>query len=203
MNELSRAGLGPGELENLIEQALAEARARGVDQAEVAARHESGLSATARLGEVENLEYTNDRGLWITVYRGSRKGSASTSDIAAASIREAVAKACSFAEYTAADRYAGLADAELMCAEPQDLDLDHPWTLEAREAIRLAIECETAGRDSDARINNSEGATVSSHRGVRAYGNTHGFLDSFTKTATCSATIITAPRETPPISTKE
>ena len=174
--------LSPGELEDVVARALADARARGVDQAEAAASHDTGLSATARLGEVENLEYTNDRGLWVTVYRGSRKGSASTSDLSAPAVREAVAKACSFAEFTAADPYAGLADAALMCANPPDLDLDHPWPLDARDAIRLAVECEAAGL-ADPRINNSEGATVSSHRGTQAYGNTHGFLDSYTRTS--------------------
>ena len=80
-------------LEALVDQALAEAKKLGVDQAEVAASRDFGLSATARLGEVENLEYTNDRGLAVTVYCESRKGSASTSDVSPQAIRETVAKA--------------------------------------------------------------------------------------------------------------
>ena len=35
----------------------------------------------------------------------------------------------------------------------------------------------------DARITNSEGASVSSHRGVRVYGNTHGFLEGYPSTS--------------------
>ena len=73
--------MGREELENLVRMALEEATQRGVDQAEVVATSDTGLLVTARLGDVENLEYTNDRGLGITVYRESRKGSASTSDI--------------------------------------------------------------------------------------------------------------------------
>lgn len=179
----SRASLGRDELEALVRYAIDEARREGVDQAEVAASHDIGLAATARLGDVENLEYTNDRGVGITVYRDSKKGSASTSDITAEAIREAVLKACAFATYTAADPHAGLADAELMCADIPDLDLDHPWSLEAAEAIELAIRCEDAGLKHDSRINNSEGATVSTNRGTRAYANTHGFVGSYTKTS--------------------
>jgi PmbA protein len=163
--------------------ALDEAREHDVDQAEVAASHDTGLAATARLGDVENLEYTNDRGVGITVYKNSRKGSASTSDISADAIRESVVKACSFADITASDQYAGLADADLMCTDIKDLDLDHPWTLEARDAITLAIETEAAALTSDKRIGNSEGATVSTNRGSRAYGNTHGFVGSFSRTS--------------------
>ncbi len=184
MSEVQAAqSLGPQELEDIVASALAEAQARGVDQAEVAVSHDMGLAATARLGDVENLEYTNDRGIGITVYCGRRKGNASTSDISGEAIREAVGKACAFASYTAEDEYAGLADADRMCTEVPDLDLDHPWVLDATAAIDLAIACEAAALGHDKRISNSEGATVWTNRGVRAYGNTHGFVGSYAKTS--------------------
>lgn len=175
--------LGPSELEALVQEALHEARRQGVDQAEVAASHDTGLAATARLGDVENLEFTNDRGLGITVYKDRRKGSASTSDISPEAVREAVSKACAFSTYTAKDEYAGLAEAELMCADLRDLDLDHPWPIDSAEAIAMAIECEHIAMKYDSRINNSEGATVSSNRSSRTYGNTHGFVGSYSKTS--------------------
>lgn len=175
--------LGPEELEEIIASTLAEARRRGMDQAEVAVSHDIGLAATVRLGEVESLEYTNDRGIGITVYCGSRKGSASTSDISGDAIREAVGKACTFASYTAEDKHAGLADADRMCTDVPDLDLEHPWDLDATAAIDLAMACEASALDYDKRISNSEGATVWTNRGVRAYGNTHGFIGSYAKTS--------------------
>ena len=92
-------------------------------------------------------------------------------------------KACSFAELTAADEFAGLADAGLMCTDIRNLDLDHPWELDADAAIALAIECENAGRSVDSKISNSEGATVATNRGVRAYGNSHGFVGSYARTS--------------------
>ena len=161
MGEVQAAqSFGQQELEDIIASTLAEARKRGVDQAEVAVSHDIGLAATARLRDVESLEYTNDRGIGVTVYCGSRKGSASTSDISAEAIREAVAKACTFASYTAEDKYAGLADADRMCTELPDLDLDHPWALDAAAAIELAIACEAAALGYDKRISNSEGDGV-------------------------------------------
>ncbi len=182
MNEVTSSELpGPEKLEALVQLALEEAAMLGVDQAEVAASHDTGLSATVRLGEVESLEYSNDRGVWVTVYRDSRKGSASTSETTPEAIREIVAKANSFALLMAEDVHSGLADAELMCSGILDLDLDHNWDIDASRAIELALECETAALSYDKRINNSEGATVSSNRGVRAYGNSHGFVGSFRK----------------------
>ena len=184
MTEIAkRESLGPEALEGLVTLALDEAKRLGVDQAEVAASQDIGLSATARLGDVENLEFTNDRGIGITVYKDSRKGNASTSDITPAAIREAVAKTCSFAKLTAQDTYAGLADADRMATEQIDLDLDHPWDLDANAAIELAIETERAALAYDKRISNSEGGTVATNRGSRAYGNTHGFIGSYTRTS--------------------
>ncbi len=183
MGKPARGGsLGRDELESIVEMALDEARKQGAEQAEVAVSHDNGLSATARHGEVENLEYTNDRGIGITVYKDSCKGNASTSDISPTAIREAVSKACTFATVTARDRYAGLADPQLMCTDIVDLDLDHPWGIDAAAAIAIAIEAEAAALNFDKRISNSEGATVSTNRSMRAYGNSHGFLGSVSRT---------------------
>lgn len=184
MNEtVQQNSADQAELSSVVRDVLAEAVRLGADQAEAAASHDIGLSVTARLGDVENLEYTNDRGVGVTVYFKSRKGSASTSDFSPAALREAVAKACSFARYTAEDEHAGLADADRMAVDPPDLDLAHPWDLSSTEAIRIAVQCEDAARDYDKRITNSEGATVSTGSGARAYGNTHGFAGSFQRTS--------------------
>jgi PmbA protein len=184
MNALpSRTALNQKDLEDIVLQVLEEAKKQGADQAEAAASHDIGLCATARLGDVESLEYTNDRGLGITVYKDQKKGNASTSDFNPAALREAVTKACTFANFTAADEHAGLADADLMAQDPADLDLAHDWHLQSDDAIRYAIECEDAARSFDKRITNSEGATVNSSGGVRVYANSHGFLGGFPKTS--------------------
>lgn len=179
----SRTSLDQCDLEELIQLVLDEAMKQGADQAEVAASHDYGLGATARLGDVENLEYTNDRGMGVTVYHGSKKGSASTSDFSIGALREAVTKASTFARYTAVDKCAGLADAELMASVIPDLELAHEWQVDANAAIKIAIACEDAARNYDTRISNSEGATVASSSGVRAYGNSHGFIGCFPRTS--------------------
>ena len=99
-----RESLGREDLEAIVKMALDEAHDLGADQAEVAASQDNGLATTARLGDVENLEYTNDRGIGVSVYKNSCKGSASTSDVSPQAIREAVAKACTFADVTESDQ---------------------------------------------------------------------------------------------------
>jgi len=167
------------ELQEVVSGALAEARAAGATQAEADASLQKGLTVTVRLGEVDTIEYQRDRGLAVTVYFGHSKGSASTADLRPAAVRETVMKACSIARHTAADPCAGLADPEALAREIPNLDLDHPWEIEPEEAIVLARNCEAAGLSCDVRLKNSEGATLASHRGVRVYGNSHGFLAGF------------------------
>ncbi len=164
------------ELESVVAHALDAARAAGATQAEADASLQKGLTVSVRLGEVETVEYQRDRGLGITVYFGARKGSASTADLSASAVADMVAKACAIARHTAEDDCAGLADPALLAREFPDLELDFPWNIEPDAAVAIARDCEAEGRAVDARLANSEGASVATHRGVRVYGNTHGFL---------------------------
>jgi PmbA protein len=170
------------QLESLARDVLSEAKAQGASAAETAVSFGAGLSVTVRMGDVETLEFNRDRGLGVTVYFGQRKGSASTSDWGRAAIKETVRAACSIARYTAEDDCAGLADAALMAHDIPDLDLCHPWSLDAEGAIAIACACEDQARSLDKRITNSEGASVSSHHGITVYGNTHDFLGGYSGT---------------------
>ncbi len=163
----------------LVEIALAEAKTLGASQAEAAVSMDTGLSVSARLGEVETVEYQRDRGMGVTVYFGTRKGTASTADLSPDGLRETVAKACSIARFTAEDPCAGLPDPDTLATTFPDLDLCHPWDVTPERACELAIACEAAAMAVDPRITNSEGAGISTHRGVRAYGNSLGFLGAY------------------------
>jgi len=180
------------DLQDLVTLALGEARALGASEAEVGVSVETGLSVTARLREVETLEYQRDRGMGVTVYRGKRKGSASTGDLSASAIRDTVAKAYSIAGFTAEDECAGLPDPDTLARDFPDLDLFHPWSIEPDEAREQAIACEAAALDADPRIGNSEGATLSSHRGLRVFGNSLGFLGSVSTTLHSLSCVVVA-----------
>ncbi|HEX2585217.1 MAG TPA: metalloprotease PmbA [Steroidobacteraceae bacterium] len=175
--------LNESDLRNCVELALNEAHRLGASEAEVGVSVDKGLSVTARMRDVETLEYHRDRGMGITVYRGKRKGSASTADLSAAAIRETVAKAYSIAGFTAEDPCAGLPDAEDLAKSIPDLDLNHPWDIEPDAARDLAINCEAAALAVDTRIANSEGATLSSHQGLRMFGNSLGFIAGYASTS--------------------
>ncbi len=169
-------------LKNLVADLLREARLQGATQAEAAVSMGAGLNVTVRMGATDIIEYNRDKGLGVTVYFGRRKGSASTTDFGATAIKETVAAACSIAKYTTEDPCSGLADAELMAREIPELDLFHPWDVSAERAIDIAKEAEDAARAFDARITNSEGASISSQQGARVYANSHGFVGAYPTT---------------------
>ena len=169
-------------LEETVREVLAEASRLGASAAEAGISSSTGLSVTARLGDVETIEHTQDRGLAVSVYFGQRKGSASTTDLAPAAVRDTVAAACGIARHTSEDDCTGLADAARMARVIPDLKLDHPWSLSPEEAIDVALEVENAARALDSRITNSDGATVARHRGTQVYGNSHGFLGGYPST---------------------
>jgi len=167
-------------LAEAAEDLLRRCRARGASQAEVSCSEEHGLSVDVRMGEVETVEATRDRGIAVTVYFGKRKGSASTADLRPESLEATVEQACAIARHTEDDPAAGLADAALM-ARPgpdgrfPDFDGWHPWGLDAARAGDIALACEQAGRD-DPRIRNSDGASVGSSESLVVYANSHGFV---------------------------
>ncbi len=169
-------------LRGLVGEVLEEALRQGASAAEASASVSQGLSVTVRLGAVETVEHTRDKGLGVTVYFGKQSGSASTSDLALKAVRDTVRAAASIARYTAADDCSGLADAESLARSIPDLDLYHPWNPGADRAIEIATGCEQVARDADARVQNSEGASVSSHEGLEVYGNTNGFLGALLAT---------------------
>ena len=173
-NDASAAELD--RLAEIAEDVIRRCRAKGASEADVAASVENGLSVNVRLGEVETIEHTRDRGVSLTVYFGKRKGSASTADLAPASIEQTVEHACAIARYTEEDAANGLPDPALLATDFPDLDLWHPWDITAEEAVRLGLEIEDAGRAFDARISNSEGASVQVAGSMTAYANTLGFL---------------------------
>ena len=147
--------------------------------AEVGVTKVSGLSVSTRLQEIENVEFTNDGALGISVYLGQQKGNASTSDLSEEAIKNTVEAALAIAKYTSPDDCTGLADKELMAFEAPDLALYHGASVDVEQATKLALEAEKAALEYDDKIVNSNGASFNSHTGVRVYGNTHGMLQSY------------------------
>ncbi|MGR5298662.1 metalloprotease PmbA [Vibrio mediterranei] len=166
------------ELEAAVAKALDMASVNS-DAAEVAITKSTGLSVSTRMCEVENVEFNSDGALGITVYRGQRKGSASTSDLSEKAIAQTVAAALDIAQYTSEDPFSGPAPKELLVTNIPDLDLFHPDEPNPDVAARKAIAAEKAALAYSDKIKQSDGASYDSHYGVKVYGNSHGLLAGY------------------------
>jgi PmbA protein len=131
---------------------------------------------------LENVERNRDKSLGVSIYLGQRRGNASTSDFSATALRQTVQAAYDIARFTAEDPAAGLPDAEDLATPAEatrDLDLFHPWAIDAAAAAELARRCEAAALAVDRRITNSEGAAVSAQQAHFWAGNTRGFRGGY------------------------
>jgi PmbA protein len=171
-----------GQFEQYVEDALALAKKLGASDAAVEVSEGVGLSVSVRKGEAENVERNRDKSMGITVYAGQRRGNASTSDFSRAALEQTVRAAHDIARFTAEDSAAGLPEQEDMAlgADAQrDLDLFHPWAIDAERALQLALKCEAAAFVVDKRITNSEGAGVSAQQSHFFAGNSRGFRGGY------------------------
>jgi len=162
-------------LTDSAQQALDHARSLGAQNAEVSASIHYGLDVNVRMGEVETLEHSRDRGLGISVYIGNSKGHASSGDLRPETIRQCVEKAIDIARFTQADKCNGLADTERLASKFPDLDLWHPQALDAELTTQRALACEAAGLENPD-IANSDGASASSSFALSVYANSNAFI---------------------------
>lgn len=171
------------QFQQCVEDALAMAKKLGASDAGAEASEGTGLSVSVRKGELENVERNRDKSLGVAVYLGRRRGNASTSDFSQAAIEQTVRAAYDIARFTAEDPVAGLPEADDLATEEEaarDLDLFHPWDLDAEAATELARRCEAAALATDRRrITNSEGAGVSAQQSHFYAGNSRGFRGGY------------------------
>ncbi len=185
-NHPARAGSGfaytRDQFRELVDDALTLARKLGASDAAAEVSEGVGLSVSVRKGDLEQVERNRDKSLGISVYLGQRRGNASTSDFSKAALAQTVRAAYDIARFTAEDPAAGLPDeADLARGADveRDLDLFHPWAIDAAGAAEIARRCEAAALGTDPRITNSEGAGVSAQQSHFVAGNSRGFRGGY------------------------
>lgn len=170
-------------LKNLIQDSLNEAKKQGASAVETSIAIDTGLSVTARLREMETVEYPSSQSLEVTVYMDNKKGVASSNDLKPESIKKTVQAACNIASFTGCDEMAGLPDKEMLATDFPDFANYHPWTIDVASMLDLALECEDAALSYHGEISNSEGSTISSQNSIRVLGNSLNFLHGSSFTA--------------------
>lgn len=171
--------LDSNQLQEISNEILKESARRGAYQAEVGISANKGFSVTAHEGEVETVEYNQDKVIDITVYFGKRSGSASISDIRPEAIQAAVEAACHIAKFTDEDPASGLAEKNELAFHYPQLELAHPWDISVEQAIELGCFCEQQALAVDKRLVKAEEVSVATAQAVHVYANSHGFTGHY------------------------
>lgn len=179
MNQIEQMILSTESLQAVAEQVLSEAKKRGATQAEVSIAANKGFEVNAREGDVETVEYNQDKSVDIIVYFGKRSGSASLSDLRPEALTAAVEAACHIAKFTGEDSYAGLPDASELAFKYPHIDVFSPWHLSVEDAIKMAVECEHLAVNQDKRIMSAESVTVATMQATTLLANSLGFMGVF------------------------
>ncbi|WP_349608815.1 metalloprotease PmbA [Cupriavidus sp. DF5525] len=167
------------QLSEMAADVLRVARELGATDAATEISEGSGLSVSVRKGQVETIEQNRDKVVGVTVMIGKRRGNASTSDFSPAALRATAEAAYNIARFTAEDECAGLAEEELLERSPQDLDLFHPWNIDAEAAIDIATRAEAAAFAVSPHIRNSDGASVSAQHSQFVLATSRGFVGGY------------------------
>ena len=160
---------------------------RGATDAECTLAEGDEFSAQVRMRALETLKDAGSRRAGLRVLVGKRVGSAHTSDLSSAGVRQMVESALDIAAISTEDPYAGLPDASELGALSGDLRLysDDIQSIDTAARIQAALDTEEAALSWDPRITNSEGGSFNAYSGTRVFANSRGFLGSY-RTSSCS-----------------
>jgi PmbA protein len=171
-------------LESVVGRALERLAREGASQGDAILMEVERLEARVRGDEIDVVKQAHTKGLSLRAFvdaeGGRRNASTSTSDLSPEAVDMMVAETVALARATAVDPAAGLPEEGFAAGVP-DLQLfdpaDRPWKVEDR--IEAAREAEQAARAVDPRITNSESSAATASFLHLTYGNTLGFLESY------------------------
>ncbi|MEK6409280.1 MAG: metallopeptidase TldD-related protein [Acidobacteriota bacterium] len=160
---------------------------RGASAAEVVIRQRTEFSVGVRLGEVETLKESTDRGLGLRILLHGRQSSVSGSDFSRDALTSLIDEAVELARLTSPDETAGLPDPQELATSVPNLDLydEAIEKLSTEEQIEMALRAERAAQEFSVQIINFDGGGFDSAYGSVVLANSLGFAGEF-QTTSCS-----------------
>jgi PmbA protein len=166
--------LDQSDLTDLAERLVTAARCAGADQADALAVRSVSLSVEVRDGAVEESQRSEGDDLGLRVIVGRKQAVVSTNDLKGNGFDALAERAVAMARAAPQDRFAGLADRELLAGKLPALDLIDPEMPEVDELEALAREAEAAGL-AVVGVTKSGGASASAGIGGLVLVTSHGF----------------------------
>ena len=165
-------------LRSLADDVISRVRKAGADAADVLMVSGASLSASCRMGEVEEVERSDGQEFGLRAFIGRRQAIVSSSDFSKNALDQLITRVVAMARLAPEDQYCGLADRDLLAKTFPDLDIFDAAELDMPTLIDKAKQAEGAARGV-AGITNSEGAGASSSHSRVVLATSEGFSGSY------------------------
>ncbi len=165
-------------LRNLADDVLTRVRKAGADAADVLMVSGASLSASCRLGEIEEVERSDGQEFGLRAFIGKRQAIVSSSDFSKTALDQLITRVVAMARLAPEDEYCGLADRDLLAKTFPDLDICDATELEMPALIDAAKRAEGAARAVPG-ITNSEGSGASCSHSRMVLATSEGFSGSY------------------------
>jgi PmbA protein len=162
----------------LAERLVKAARAAGADAADAVAMRAVSQSVEVRDGRVEESERAEGNDMGLRVLVGRRQAVVSTNDITGEGVPALAERAVAMARAAPEDRFAGLADRQLLAHDFPDLDLVDRELPDVGALEAAACRAEEAGRAVSG-VSKSGGASASAGIGGMVLMTSHGFAGAY------------------------
>jgi len=162
----------------LADRLIAAARRAGADAADAVAVRSISLSVEVREGKVEETERAEGDDMGLRVLVGRKQAVVSTNDLKGNGADELAERAVAMARVAPQDKYAGLADADLLAHEFSDLDLVDPALPDVGALEQHARAAEGAALAVTG-VAKSGGASAAAGLGGMVLVTSHGFRGAY------------------------
>jgi PmbA protein len=166
------------ELLRLGDQLVEAARRAGADAADAVAVRGISQSVEVREGSVEESERSEGDDIGLRVFVGRRQAVVSTNDLSGEGFNNLAERAVAMARVAPEDRFAGLAEPELLARDIPDLDLLDPELPTVEQLEQMARTAESAGLTVKG-VSKSGGASASAGIGGMVLVTSSGFRGSY------------------------
>jgi PmbA protein len=165
-------------LTDRAERLVKAARAAGADAADAVALRTMSLGIEVRDGRVEESESSEGDDIGLRVLVGRRQAMVSTNDVSDGSAAALAERAVAMARAIPEDKFAGLADSDLLAHDFPDLDLIDPNLPKVAELETQARAAEQAALAVKG-VSKSGGASASAGIGGMVLVTSHGFRGAY------------------------
>jgi PmbA protein len=162
----------------LGDQLVEAARHAGADAADAVAVRGISQSVEVREGSVEESERSEGDNVGLRVFVGRRQAVVSTNDLSGEGVNNLAERAVAMARVAPDDRFAGLAEPELLARDIPDLDLLDPELPNVEQLEQMARTAESAGLRVKG-VSKSGGASASAGIGGMVLVTSSGFRAAY------------------------